>query len=504
MAQQTLNIRGFVDSIDIEPDEYLLPLQEIVVNSIQSIEDKTEQEEGIISIKVVRGKQMSIEGMDEPYLPIIGFEVYDNGIGFINKRFNAFNNAFTDLNKMKGCKGVGRYTALACFGSMEVDSTFYENDKWFNRSFKFNINSGVDPEGNDNLKIANQQKANTVVRLNNYKRNYQEYINKNQINLEDIAEGIIQHCLLYFITNEVPLIRIYYENELEKSLFLNDVFSSIVKYDNDVKSLKIEKIKSTVNINYLRNYKNKTHTFHLCANKREVGKKISLSNHIPSFVEGLTDEEQKKYYLSIYITGGFLDKKANNQRNKFTIPLKTDDKNAFDEISIEELLQDVSEDVRTQYAKWIDAAEKEKNDRIKNYILDPKKPRLTYKHLLSVENIFDDIPANATDDRLETELHKKVYQLEQKRTKAFEKAFKKKKYDKEEFGNIINNVLKEEAAFSVGKLADLMVRRKAIIKLFKKYLEWRSDENYMLEEDLHNIIFTMGAESKAMPRDYLY
>ncbi len=47
-----------------------------------------------------------------------------------------------------------------------------------------------------------------------------------------------------------------------------------------------------------------------------------------------------------------------------------------------------------------------------------------------------------------------------------------------------------------------MIRRKAIIKLFKKYLEWRSDENYMLEEDLHNIIFTMGAESKTMPKDY--
>ncbi len=165
-------------------------------------------------------------------------------------------------------------------------------------------------------------------------------------------------------------------------------------------------------------------------------------------------------------------------------------------------MQDVSENVRIQYAQWIDDAEKEKSNRIRDYILDPKKPRLAYKHLLSVENVFNDIPANATDDRLESELHKKVYQLEQKRTKAFERAFNKKKYDKEEFGDIINNVLKEEAAFSAGKLADLMIRRKAIIKLFKKYLEWRSKENYMLEEDLHNIIFTMGAESETMPKDY--
>lgn len=97
---------------------------------------------------------------------------------------------------------------------------------------------------------------------------------------------------------------------------------------------------------------------------------------------------------------------------------------------------------------------------------------------------------------------KKVFLLEQKRTKAFNKAFNKKKYDKEEFGKIITEVLREEAAFSQDKLADLMIRRKSVIKLFKQYLEWRSDENYMLEEDLHNIIFTMGAETDTMPNNY--
>lgn len=79
---------------------------------------------------------------------------------------------------------------------------------------------------------------------------------------------------------------------------------------------------------------------------------------------------------------------------------------------------------------------------------------------------------------------------------------KKKQYDKETFANIIQNVLKEEAQFSADKLADLMIRRKSVIKLFKQYLDWRDDEKYMLEEDLHNIIFTMGAESDTIPQNY--
>jgi len=501
---QTLNIKGFVSGIDIEPDEFMLPLHEVIVNSIQSIEDKVDGEKGVISIKVIRGKQLSLNGDDfeEPYLPIEGFEVFDNGVGFLVKRFEAFNDAFTDINKKKGCKGVGRYTVLACFGSMEVNSTFIENGIWYNRIFKFDELNGITPESNDNLKTVNESELKTVVKLNNYKKTFQDLINKNRIQLEDIAESIIQHCLLYFISDEVPTIRLYNENDSEKSIFVNDFYSNVVKFDKEVKSLKLKNLKQPFNLNYLRNYNNKTHSFHLCANKREVGKKTSVSNYIPSFVQGLLDENEKKYFLSVYITGDFLDTKANNHRNKFSIPQKEEDKNSFDEISLEELFSGVSDNVRTEYSDLITTAVKEKNQRIENYILNPSKPRLVYRHLLSVDNVFEDIPANATDERLETELHKKIFSLEQKRSKAFEKAFAKKKYDKKEFSDIIQNVLKEEAAFSIGKLADLMIRRKAIIKLFRQYLNWREEGEYMLEEDLHNIIFTMGAETETMPKDF--
>ncbi len=500
--EQTLNLRGFIAGIDIEPDEFMLPLLEVIVNAIQSIEDKTDGEAGIISIKVIRGKQLPLQAdFPEPYLPIEGFEVYDNGVGFLSKRFEAFHDAFTDINKKKGCKGVGRYTVLACFGSMEINSVFVENGVWNSRIFKFGEN-GVTPKNQENLKVLQNGSLKTVVKLNNYKKPFQDIINKNRIQLENIAETIIQHCLLYFIKNEIPAIRLYNENEKEKSIFVNDLYSNVVKFDKEVTSLKLKNVNEPFNLNYLRDYNNKTHSFHLCANKREVGKKISVSNYIPSFVQNLKDENEKKYFLSVYVTSDFLDVKANNQRNKFAIPNKEDDKGAFDEISIDELLQDVSENVRTEYSEWITSAIKEKNQRIENYILNPDKPRLAYRHLLSVENVFDDIPATATDDRLESELHQKVFKLEQKRTKAFDKAFAKKKYDKKEFSEIIQNVLKEEAAFSIGKLADLLIRRKAIIKLFRQYLNWREEGEYMLEEDLHNIIFTMGAESDTMPKDF--
>jgi hypothetical protein len=340
---QTLNIRGFVAGIEIEPDEFLLPLQEAIVNSIQSIEDKTPSE-GRISIKIIRGKQLPLsEDFDIPYNPIVGFEIYDDGVGFINERFQAFNDAFTDLNKGKGCKGVGRYTVLACFGSMEINSTFHENDRWNNRTFKFDVINGINPENDGNLTATSKEELITIVKLKNYKPIFQDYINKRRIGLEDVARGVIEHCLLYFVSDEIPEIRIYNEDDVKNSVFINDQYRTVVKFDREVKTIKLENVETSFNLNYLRNYINKTHSVHLCANKREVGKKVSIATYIPSFVQSLQDEGGIKYYLSIYVTGEYLDEKSNYQRNKFAIPQKNDDKTPFDEISIEELLTDISD-----------------------------------------------------------------------------------------------------------------------------------------------------------------
>jgi hypothetical protein len=497
---QTFNYRNYINSIKINPDEYLLPLLEVVINAIQSIEDKEDNTKGEISIKAIRDTQMVIETENEPpYTPIIGFDVYDNGVGFIEERFTAFGDAFTGYNVRKGCKGIGRYTVLACFGNMEVNSNFYENGKWYSREFRFdNVK-----EDNVNKKESENQILKTRISLNNYKKEFQNYITKTRVELKDISETIIQHCLLYFLDETMPTITLYDETTSKNPIFLNDIYRSVIKLDKLPEQLKIIDIEPNFTLNYIRNYSNKAHSFHLCANKREVGKKKTISTYIPSFVQHLIDEQQKKYYLSIYVTSEFLDEKANNQRNEFTIPQKKEeDSELFNVLSIEELLANFANNVRNKYSSYIETADKEKNDRIQNYILNSKMPRLAYKHLLSVDNIFDDIPANATDERLESELHKKVFALEQKRTKAFNKAFSKKKYDKEEFGKIITEVLREEAAFSKDKLADLMIRRKSVIKLFKQYLDWTDNEDYMLEEDVHNIIFTMGATTDTMPNEF--
>lgn len=506
IIEQRLDFKGLINSIDINPEEFLLPLQEVVVNSIQSIEDRGSGNPGKIVVEIIRKNEPTLDFQNEiepEYNPIIGFTIRDNGIGFTDNRFEAFRTPYTDFGAKKhGCKGIGRYTVLACFGSMDIKS-YYQNELNINcRMLRFDNGNGLQKINNDGTNHLPEE-IYTHVKLNSYKQPYLRYIEKNKIEKDFICEGLIQHCMLYFIKGVAPVIIVKEENEdIKEGTILNDIYKTVIKVEKIENNVEIPSIESKFSLNYIKNYNGvQSHSLHLCANNRQVGNKQTLTKYIPSFKE-LYDDEDQKYHLSLYVTGDFLDEKAHPQRNSFSIPDKDEKLTEFDSISLEGLFKGLAEKVRSTYSGHIIEAEKEKSERIREYILNKEKPRLRYNHLLKIENAFEEIPINATDEALEAKLHELSFKLEQKRERAFDKIFKKKKYDKEEFGNIIHNVLKEEAAFSKDKLADLMVKRKSIIKLFKKYLEWRNDDNYMLEEDLHNIIFTMGADSQSQPYEY--
>lgn len=504
IIEQRVHFKGLINSIDIRPEEFLLPLQEVLVNSIQSINDNGNIDSGQIVINIIRKNEPTLDFKDdEPkYNPIIGFTIRDNGIGFTNTRFEAFRTPYTDFGAKKhGCKGIGRYTVLACFGSMDIESYYLDKDVKKLRLLKFDNGNGLQRISDESKKMPND--IYTQIRLNTYKEPFLKYVINNKVTKEIIAEGLIQHCLLYFINDSAPTIFIKEEDEeINDTIVLNDIYKSVISIERIDKDIELPEIQSKFNLNYIRNYNGvQSHSLHLCANNRQVGKKQTLTKFIPSFKE-LYDNQDKKYHLSLYVTSEFLDEKAHPQRNRFSIPEKDEKLTDFDSISLEGLFKGLSQEVKGKYSEHIKEAEKEKSERIREYILDKNKPRLRYKHLLNVENVFEEIPINATDESLESRLHEISFKLEQKREKVFDKIFKKKKYDKEEFGKVVHEVLREEASFSKDRLADLMIKRKSILKLFRKYLEWRDEGNYMLEEDLHNIIFTMGADSENTPYEY--
>jgi hypothetical protein len=62
--------------------------------------------------------------------------------------------------------------------------------------------------------------------------------------------------------------------------------------------------------------------------------------------------------------------------------------------------------------------------------------------------------------------------------------------------------MREKTAYDQDKLTDYVMRRKAVIKLFRKMLDAREDGKYELEALIHNLIFPMGLTNREISYQY--
>jgi len=106
-------------------------------------------------------------------------------------------------------------------------------------------------------------------------------------------------------------------------------------------------------------------------------------------------------------------------------------------------------------------------------------------------DILESIPPNLSDDKKEEYLYKISF-AERKSIDNKIDNFIANKNVNEETIEAIKTELVNKTAFDSDNLSDYMFRRKAIIDLFKKFLEADAAGLYRLEEDIHNLIFPMG------------
>jgi hypothetical protein len=122
---------------------------------------------------------------------------------------------------------------------------------------------------------------------------------------------------------------------------------------------------------------------------------------------------------------------------------------------------------------------------------------------LSREDLLKKLPTNLSDEKLEENLHRIKFTLENELNNGLRKATKKgavENYD--EYSKTVKSLLDQEAQFAKDKLADLLIQRKAILKVLKKMLRISKDGEYKFEEDLHNLIFPMGETIDSIPYEY--
>jgi hypothetical protein len=136
MKPLTLNvdIRDVIKNYDLKDDEgFLFCLYEAVSNSLYCCIDNSDIS---IAINLYRDyKANEIRKNEDNF--IRGFTITDNGAGFSDENYDKFTKTIYKTNH-DGGKGQGRISFLKVFDNVQIDSTFRENNKLYNRAFNFN------------------------------------------------------------------------------------------------------------------------------------------------------------------------------------------------------------------------------------------------------------------------------------------------------------------------------------------------------------------------------
>lgn len=480
-----VNFRGLLNETSLPEYKAMWPLFEAIVNSIQSINDSVGTQKGSIKIKANRTLQEKLK--DFSLMPYNEFEITDNGCGFTSENYNSFLEAYSSLKVSKGCKGLGRFLWLKAFEKVEIESVFFENNQCFKRAFEFSAEKFVHPE--ENIQPIPVQEQYTRIKLIGFKNKYQKNCSQS---IEPIAKKIIEHCMMYFISNSCPSIVI--ADDID-TININEYFNSKIKdtlYRDD-----FEIANNAFSLYHIQMTENALkHELHLCAGSREV-ESYDLSKKIANLNTRLTDEQGNEYYYVGYLTSTYLDNSVNSNRTAFFID---DDNNLTHPISKSDIINSSLNFIKLYLGEDLRKVQEKKKEHIDKYV-QSCKPQ--YKFLLnSKPEVYDDIPNGLKNDDLDIELHKQTQKWE-KEIKELGKNIEQKSKNTynsiDDFDNIFKEYCSSVTNLSKASLSEYIIRRKTILDLFEKALEMNENDKYKKENIIHSLICPMQHSSDDIP-----
>lgn len=395
------DVAGRVKNTSLAASRPLLPLYEAVVNSIQAIQDAF-QTDGRIDIDILRDDQHLFTEEDPSFGDIIGFEVTDNGIGFNEENYRAFDTADTTYKAQRGGKGVGRFLWLVAFDRVEIASDFHEDGKAFRRNFEF-VPSG---DGVRNMTIAEAGTAErtTVVRLSGFRQKFQEQCPKR---VETIAIHLIEHLLEYFIRPDCPAIGLR-DRHTNESLALNEIFAGQIARQSTRDDIQVDDY--WFHVLHVRLYSThvREHQVHYCADGRVV-KSDRLLGQVANLTRHLQDEEGRDFVYAAYVDGVLLDESVNAERTDFTI---IDDEGQLFVATItwRSIRAAIFRACQQFLTPYTDPIRKRKKEHIEDFVASEAP---MYRPILShIEEKLDLIDPEISDDALELKLYQAYQELQ--------------------------------------------------------------------------------------------
>lgn len=492
------NLRNRVNKLYIPKTKPLLPLFEIVSNSIHAIFEKKEYYnfDGKILINLIRNGAPEIleESININDYPIKSFEIIDNGIGLNSENFQSFQEFDSEKKSKIGGKGVGRLVCLKLFKKLHVESYYIEDSVCYVRTFDYKKSVKEGFENYFNEVYIKNQKTGTKVILEGFEENYQK---KSPTQIFDIARELINHFQLYFI--EKVNLEIILKNQDGLEVNLNKIFQ--IEFESKILDDTFVLGNFEFKVYITKSFKAHSHKLFYCAHERIV-KDEGLSKYIEDLRYMIFDEINKDgYFYQVFVLSKFLDQRVNEERTNFHFTEEEDDDEIEDEITFGKIRKCTLEKIELLLQEFLSKARKEKIDRYLPIIQQefPNYSSVIQYNREKVEKIPSGLNSNELDIKLyEIESEWRI-DVKKKGVKLLDE--KKDITESEEYKNLYDKFWSEFNDIGKTDLARYVIHRRSVIDILDKLIEWDSDQKFYNEDILHSLFFPIREDKNTITTD---
>jgi hypothetical protein len=480
------SLAGRLKNTTLPYNQCLMPLFEAVINSIHSIDECKEKRNHYINIFIDRNVQNTLDDttVDDSSIPIYGFTITDNGVGFNEANMSSFETLDSEYKASRGCRGIGRLMWLKAFSNVSVESNFIDlYGNAHKRKFHFNAKNGIYLPSIQQENLSTEKT--TTIKLENFIEKYEKRSPKT---CSAIANSLLEHCLWYFVREGgAPNISIYDQNE---TINLNELFEFQM-----FKSASQESFKLSGNTFELLHIKLKSQTRLPCIAWCASGRVVKEENLIGKIVglHGRIQHQEGDFTYCCYLTSGYLDEHVRPERIDFN--LDQDENDLYSNTINERQIREIVYSKITNHLDGFLAQYKELGrQRIYDYVA-LKAPR--YKSILKYipkDSFY--VNPEISDKELELLLHKYLADIENQILSQGHDLIKD--IDKQDVNYQAKMVEYMEKVDDIKKsdLAGYVCNRKVVLDILEKAIQRGDDGKYSREDLIHQLIMPMRKTSE--------
>lgn len=493
MPKMGLNIVGRIKNFNLAPQQTFLTVLETVVNSVHSIIERMEVDpsfkNGWIKIYVKRNETLVENVKDVESIVIV-----DNGIGFTEDNMESFLTADSAYKAEIGGKGIGRFSWLKAFSTVEIESIYKDyisNEVPSKRSFIFslkNISKG-ELEVEDQLEDYKDcyEDNQTTVKLLLPKGKYKSGL---KLTTETMVLRLIEHCIEYILKHSNIEIRLIDD----EAIVINDrINKAIIR--QETASFSVSKEQFTIQHLFILKSVLKNNYIYWSGNQRIVTKN-KLEQYLPN-TKGVGFVNDTVNYIAV-ISGEFLDEAVGDNRMVFNLPSdEYEEDNLFsDIITLKDIVKVAKNNITAFLKDEIKLIQDQSETRVRKYIISDA-PEYNYLLKYNLEEIRQ-LGSKINDDKLESALH----ELEVKHNRKIVNDLKSLQLDKSlnlpEYQVRFKETVAKISESNKAKLIEYVSHRKVILELFEDGLK-TEDDRYKNEAYIHNLIYPMkGTQNHVM------